>query len=95
MQECDLGQQSILHAVKARSRPTVKRPPNLEANPSIEEDNNELSEEHGASKPLSQTLNELRLDNVDKILDNGTFQLISSKKAKDIQLNFHFQTGEK
>lgn len=73
MQECDLGQQSVLHAVKARTRPITKRSLNVSMNPSIQEDSNESFEEHGASKPLSQTLTELRLDNTEKLIDNGMF----------------------
>lgn len=52
-----MGQQSILHAVKARSHPISKRSLNVPTNASIEEEPNE---EHDATKPLSQTLTDLQ-----------------------------------
>ncbi|XP_055313254.1 E3 ubiquitin-protein ligase parkin [Sitodiplosis mosellana] len=61
LEECDLGQQSILHAVKARSQPISKRSLNVPTNSSIEEEPNE---EHDATKPLSQTLTDLQFSDV-------------------------------
>lgn len=53
--ECDLGQNSILHAVKAR--PNVLTKKTLNATTSIQEEH----EEHEPSKPLSQTMTDLQL----------------------------------
>lgn len=53
-----MGQQSVLHAVKARTKPNSKRSLNVPlTNSSIEEEPNE---EHEATKPLSQTLTDLQ-----------------------------------
>lgn len=50
MQQCDLGQQSVLHAIKSKKR--VKLPST--SNSLIEE-----SEEEQGSKPLCETLKDL------------------------------------
>lgn len=58
--ECDLGQQSILHAVKARTR----LPSTSKMRTSIIE---EALEEQEPAKPLSQTLVDLQLDPQERI----------------------------
>lgn len=60
-QECDLGEQSILHAVQARSRKPKPDKRDLEQNV-IEESTDESS----SSKPFSQTLVDLQLENDDR-----------------------------
>lgn len=67
-----MGQQSILHAVKARSQPISKRSLNVPINASIEEEPNE---EHDATKPLSQTLTDLQFSDSahDNNADKGVF----------------------
>lgn len=82
-QECDLGQQSILHAVKARIQPVSKRSLNVPANASIEEDPNE---EHDATKPLSQTLTALQFS-------DSARDTIADKGKRDIQSiwRFHYK----
>lgn len=51
-----MGQQSILHAVRARSQPTSKRSLNVSPNSLIAEENEEID---GTSKPLAKTLSNL------------------------------------
>lgn len=64
IEECDLGQQSILHAVK------TKRKVNL---PSPSSSVFEESSEESGSRPLCETLRDLSsTDNDDSILHEGT-----------------------
>lgn len=57
LKECDLGQKSILHAVKTRTRmPSVNQ-----MNVSIIEE-----EEQEPTKPLSQTLIDLQLESQER-----------------------------
>lgn len=65
MRECDLGQQSVLHAVK--SRPISKRSLNVPTNSSIAEDPNE---DHDVPRPLAQTLTDLQFP--DSVGDKNT-----------------------
>lgn len=67
--ECDLGQRSILHAVKARRALLTKE--SLNATNSILE---ESAEEHEPSKPLSQTMTDLQLGTRERkqITKNGS-----------------------
>lgn len=60
-QECDLGQQSILHAVKARPRKLKHDKRDLE-----ERVIEESTDEGSSSKPFSQTLVDLQLENDDR-----------------------------
>lgn len=55
-----MGQQSILHAVKARNKPMTKNA--LNSLPITEES----QEEHEPSKPLSQTLTDLQLETTER-----------------------------
>lgn len=55
-QECDLGQQSILHAVRARLQPISKSSLNISPNSCIAEENEEIE---STSKPLAKTLSNL------------------------------------
>lgn len=66
-----MGQQSVLHAVKARSKPISKRSLNVPTSSLIEEDPNE---EHDASRPLAQTLTDLQFSDSpgDKTTEKGT-----------------------
>ncbi|XP_074102418.1 E3 ubiquitin-protein ligase parkin [Cotesia typhae] len=57
IEECDLGQQSILHAVKAPRK--NRKPLNTGITPSIEE----LDDDTG-SKPMNETLSDLSLDEI-------------------------------
>lgn len=67
IEECDLGQQSILHAVRTPSKMINKKKTiaNL-----IEESISEISEsnESGGSKPMNETLMDLPLDESDQNL---------------------------
>lgn len=67
--ECDLGQKSILHAVKSRRGVLTKE--TLNATNSILE---ESAEEHEPSKPLSQTMTDLQLGTRERkqITENGS-----------------------
>lgn len=60
-QECDLGEQSILHAVKAHPRRRKHDKRDLDENV-IEES----TDEGNSSKPFSQTLVDLQLENDDR-----------------------------
>lgn len=68
--ECDLGQKSILHAVKARRNVPTKEKLNATNSHSILE---ESTEEHEPSKPLSQTMTDLQLGTREReqITENG------------------------
>jgi parkin len=64
-QECDLGQQSVLHAVKVTSRKT-KLSDNLKKRlDDIYDEEDEVSPKH-TSKPLSSTLIDLQLNDSDR-----------------------------
>lgn len=54
MQECDLGQRSVLHAVKTRERPKNLTKRSLES--ALEEVNEE------PSRPLCETMVDLEMD---------------------------------
>jgi len=77
LQECDLGQQSILHAIR-----TPKMQDKRRANVSlIEESTSETSNlNDSGSKPMNETLMDLSLDESDQ-------QNLSSKGDNDISLN--------
>lgn len=60
LQECDLGQQSVLHAVKAPAR-------RRKAGPSSTQTINESSEfDDTGSKPMNETLTDLSLNEIDE-----------------------------
>lgn len=63
MQECDLGQQSILHAVKV---PPRRRKLELNTTETINELSSELQEDlnDSGSKPLNETLSDLSLNEI-------------------------------
>ena len=63
-QECDLGQQSILHAVRAP--PQRNRRNNNSAN-TIEESESEVSEVNDSgTKPMNETLTDLSLEELNE-----------------------------
>ncbi|KAJ6632823.1 E3 ubiquitin-protein ligase parkin [Pseudolycoriella hygida] len=74
IEECDLGEKSILHAVKARPRKKNLDKHDLERNV-IEEG----IEESSSSKPLSQTLVDLQLENEER--ENISDELKERSKA--------------
>lgn len=55
-QECDLGQQSILHAVRTRLQPMSKSSLNISPHSWIAEENEEID---NTTKPLAKTLSNL------------------------------------
>lgn len=63
LQECDLGQQSVLHAV----RTPHKKFKNHDTSDSIEECTSEISDwNNSGSKPMNETLTDLSLDSSDQ-----------------------------
>ncbi|CAH1117758.1 unnamed protein product [Phaedon cochleariae] len=81
--ECDLGQQSILHAVKVRGRLRTTLPP---PSTSLIEDIDEQ-----ASKPLSETLNDTMFSNEDSSKSSSNIDDGSTNSGEGTnRTNVHF-----
>lgn len=67
-QECDLGQRSILHAVKSRHTESTQHQDKRSLNTDdVIEEEDEDGDEQNSSKPLSSTLVDLQLENLDRL----------------------------
>lgn len=81
-QECDLGQQSVLHAVRTPPHKILNERKNT-ASP-IEESTSETSAlNDSGSKPLNETLMDLSLDESDR----QNLSLVVEKVAATLHLN--------
>uniref|UniRef100_A0A1B0AKA2 E3 ubiquitin-protein ligase parkin n=1 Tax=Glossina pallidipes TaxID=7398 RepID=A0A1B0AKA2_GLOPL len=63
IEECDLGQQSILHAVQVRARPAKQRKKSMHSMVTEEE----ATSEEVPSKPLCETLLDVQFQNEEKV----------------------------
>ncbi|KAL0109447.1 hypothetical protein PUN28_014488 [Cardiocondyla obscurior] len=78
IEECDLGQQSILHAVQTPPRKILNKRKDATVN-SIEESTSETSLNDSGSKPMNETLMDLPLDELNK--EDLALQVQESNKA--------------
>ncbi|XP_033209468.1 E3 ubiquitin-protein ligase parkin isoform X2 [Belonocnema kinseyi] len=80
IEECDLGQQSILHAVRAHHQKMSK----LNTSSTIEESTSESSElNDSGSKPLNETLSDLPLD------ESGELESSTSEEQEKNRAHFY------
>lgn len=80
-QECDLGQQSILHAVRTPNKMLNKK---KDTTSPIEESISETSNlDDSGSKPMNETLMDLSLDESDQ-------QNLSLEGDNNVNLNYQF-----
>lgn len=89
-QECDLGQQSVLHAV--RTPPKRKQHGGKNNSPNvIEESMSEGSEYNSGSKPMNETLSDLPLEESEQqpiTAEQGNYQNQCRKNVLVIDLDF-------
>ncbi|XP_018393958.1 PREDICTED: E3 ubiquitin-protein ligase parkin [Cyphomyrmex costatus] len=80
IEECDLGQQSILHAVRTPNKMSTKRKTSVSL---IEESTSETSNLNGSgSKPMNETLMDLPLDESDQ-------QNVSLEEQQESRAHFY------